>query len=358
MKVALVYDRVNKWGGAERVLLALNELFPNSPLFTSVYAPDKAKWAKAFPQVIPSFLQKIPLAKNRHDLFPYLMPQAFESFDFKKYDTVISVTSEAAKGIITGKDTNHICYLLTPTRYLWSGHKQYFRNKALRKIASPAVFYLRKWDKVAAQRPDTLISISEAVRKRAKKYYKRDSEIIYPPVDIKKFQDPDSKFQNTKYFLVVSRLVPYKKVDLALEVFNKNGLPLIIVGSGSEERKLRQRARSNIKFMGNVSDKELKKLYSQASALIFPQNEDFGIAAVEAMAAGKPVIAFKKGGARDTVIEGKTGLFFNEQKYAALADAVTRFVKIKFDNAIISAHAQKFSKERFKREFLEIVNTK
>jgi len=359
MKVALVYDRVNKWGGAERVLLALNELFPDSPLYTSVYSPKNAPWAKVFPKVIPSYLQKLQFAQSRHEFFPLLMPHIFESFNFENYDLVISITSEAAKGIITKGKTKHICYLLTPTRYLWSGKNQYFKSTLIKQITSPALSYLKKWDKIAAQRPDQLISISKVVQKRAKKYYKRDSQIIYPPVDVAKFKsDAIYNIQNTKYFLVVSRLVPYKKVDLVIETFNKLGLPLIIVGTGSEEKKLRQKANNNIKFMGHVTDKKLANLYRASKALIFPQLEDFGITAVEAMAVGKPVIAYNKGGARDTLIDGKTGIFFDQQKYESLAGAVSRFAKMKFDNAIISTHAQKFSKQRFKKEFLSAINKK
>lgn len=200
MKVAIVYDRVNKWGGAERVLLALNEIFPNAPLYTAVYSPKNAPWAKVFPKVIPSFLQKIPLASDRHEHFPYLMPLAFETFDFSEYDLVISVTSEAAKGVITKPGTLHVCYCLTPIRYLWSHYDFYFKNPPdsfkryplFRLISKPHVWYMRKWDLIASQRPDVYVAISTTVKKRIKKYYDRDSQIIYPPTDIKKFKTSKS----------------------------------------------------------------------------------------------------------------------------------------------------------------------
>ena len=184
MKVALVYDRINKWGGAERVLLALHKLFPNAPIFTSVYSPQKAPWANDL-KVKPSFLQKYPHVINNHELYPFLMPVAFERFNFTGFDLVISLTSEAAKGIVTKPGTVHICYCLTPTRYLWSGHEEYFKNPTLRFFSRPVVSYLRKWDKAAAKRPDTFIAISKEVQKRIKKYYGRESMVIYPPVELK-----------------------------------------------------------------------------------------------------------------------------------------------------------------------------
>src|SRR3989344_5441635 len=323
MKVALVYDRVNKWGGAERVLLALHEMFPDAPLYTSVYDEKRAPWAKVFPRVIPSFLQKIPGANSRHEWLAAMMPIAFETLDFTGYDLVISVTSEAAKGVITRPPAKHVCYCLTPTRYLWSHRDEYFKGTTLKTISKPVVSYLRYWDRIAAQRPDIIISISTAVKDRVRKYYERESEVIFPPVEIEKFQIPNSppsprlrrasKFQieDKDYFLIVSRLVPYKRVDLAVEVFNELALPLVVVGTGSEEKRLKSKYKQslasdtgkfkkNIVFKGFVSDEELISLYRGAKAFIMPQEEDFGIAGVEAQAAGVPVIAYKKGGALDT----------------------------------------------------------
>ncbi|MEK7497519.1 MAG: hypothetical protein AAB656_01225 [Patescibacteria group bacterium] len=183
MKTAIVYDRVNKWGGAERVLLTLHEMFPGAPLYTSVYNSKTAPWAAVFPKVYTSFLQNFPFAKNNHELYAILMPIVFESFDFDEYDLVISVTSEAAKGVITKPGTKHICYMLTPTRYLWSGYKEYFKNPLVRFISKPIINYLRSWDKVAAFRPDEIIAISTEVQRRVKKYYNRESKIIFPPAE-------------------------------------------------------------------------------------------------------------------------------------------------------------------------------
>ena len=348
MRTAIVYDRVNKWGGAEQVLLALHELFPKAPLYTSVYNKKTAEWAEVFPEVRTTFLQKIRFARTNHEYFAPLMPLAFESLTFNDYDLVISVTSEAAKGIITNPGTTHICYCLTPTRYLWSGYEDYFRSGAMRSLSKPLVGYLRKWDRIAALRPDHMIAISSAVQKRIKEFYDRESEIIYPPVEISKFKDQKLKnkdsialLQNDKaeeYYLIVSRLVSYKKVDLAVKAFNSLGKNLVIVGKGKEEKSLKHIAKDNIKFKGFVTDEELASLYQNAKAFIYPQVEDFGITAVEAQSTGIPVIAYRSGGALDTVIEMETGVFFNDQKAGSLINAVERFEKRSFKKSIIRSN--------------------
>lgn len=349
LKIAIIYDRVNKFGGAERVLLVLHEMFPDAPLYTSVYDEKKAQWANVFPKIYTSFLQKIPVLKNYHELMGWLMPLAFESFNFKDYDLVISVTSEAAKGIITGTNTLHVCYCLTPTRYLWSGHDVYFKNGILKFFSKPIINYLKWWDKVACQRPDKIITISTEVCKRIKKYYQRDAEIIFPPVEINNI-----KFKNSKeYYLYVGRLVSYKKVDLLVEAFNDLGLPLVIVGTGSEGSRLKFVAKKNIKFLGNISDHELAEVYLNARAFLMPQEEDFGITAVEAQSFGVPVIAYKKGGALDTVIDGKTGVFFSEQNKASLKSAIAKFDTISFNSGYLITNAKNFSKGNFKRRLQE-----
>jgi glycosyltransferase involved in cell wall biosynthesis len=376
MRVALVYDRVNKWGGAERVLLALNKLFPKAPLFTSVYNKKNASWADIF-DIRTSFLQKLPLAKDKHELFPLLMPTVFESFNFDEYDLVISVSSEAAKGIITKPHTKHIFYCLTPTRYLWSGYDTYFSNKAFKAMTKPAVEALRKWDKIAAHRPDVVIAISEEVQGRIKKYYGRDSFVIHPPVSLgnsksqqnTKYKIPASPAStrgvqrgepNTKYFLIVSRLskfTRYKRVDLAIEAFTHLGLPLKIVGVGSLEKELKKKAGPTIEFLGNLTDEKLIEYYKNCSALIFPGLEDFGLVMAEAQKHGKPVIAFAKGGALDIVIEGETGYFFTEQTKESLVKALQKFEKYKFDPTKIRKNAEKFSFENFSDNFQKVVKS-
>ena len=355
MKVALVYDRVNKWGGAERVLLALHKIFPDAPLYTSVYNKNKAPWAKVF-KIKTSFLQNFPFASGNHEYYVPLMPLAFESFTFDEYDSVISVTSEAAKGIITKPGTIHICYCLTPTRYLWSGYNEYFKNPILRFISKPMVFYLRFWDRIATHRPDAFIAISREVQKRIKKYYGRESEVIYPPLSLSS-TDYSPQLDNPpvvcsrsteSFFLIVSRLVPYKRIDLAVKVFNKLGLPLKIIGTGVWENKLKRMARGNIEFLGYLTDKELVEYYKGCRAFIFPGLEDFGLTILEAQSFGKPVIVLKKGGALDTVTDGKTGIFFEVQTEKSLKDAILRFQKMNFNPEDSIKNAKKFSFEEFK----------
>ena len=359
MNVALVYDRVNKWGGAERVLLALQELFPKATLFTSVYHPEKAAWAKSF-IIKPSFLQKFSHVVNHHELYPYLMPTAFESHTFDNYDLVISLTSESAKGIITKPHTKHICYCLTPTRYLWSGYDEYFKNSLLRVASKPVVSYLRKWDTYAASRPDSFIAISKEVKARIKKYYGRNAAVVYPPVTL-----ISEKLDKTKhmgdYFLIVSRLskfTMYKRIDLAIRACNALGLPLKIVGTGSWKKELEKMSGPTISFHGDVRDAELKHYYRNCRALIFPGAEDFGLTVVEAQSFGRPVIALGKGGAKETVLHGKTGFLFNEQTLESLIDALVQFEELDLKPEDCRAQSLKFGTDAFKEQFLKLVSVK
>jgi glycosyltransferase involved in cell wall biosynthesis len=358
MRIALVYDRVNKWGGAERLLLTLHRIWPEAPLYTAVYNSKTAPWAADF-KVIPSFLNKYPLAKQHHEAYPWLMPLAFESFDFSDYDLVISVTSEAAKGIITKPKTVHICFCLTPTRYLWSGYGDYFSNKIFRFLTRPVISYLRYWDKIAARRPDVFVAISENVRQRIKKYYGRDSEMIHPPVNTNKFKMQNSKCKMTmprsKYFLLVSRLVGYKKIDIVIEAFNQLGLPLKIVGVGKDGERLKRMAAPNIEFLGQLTDHRLLDYYLNSAAVVFPQDEDFGLVPLEAQSCGRPVIAFRGGGALETVIENKTGLFFQPQTAEALIGVIRRFGKMKFNPAECRKSAQKFGVTNFEKQINGII---
>lgn len=348
MRVALVYDWINTFGGAERVLLELYRIFPQAILFTSVYDRENTPWAKVF-QIKTSFLQKIPFASSHHEFLPLLTPFAFENFVFDDFDLVISVTSTCAKGIITKPQTLHVCYLLTPTRYLWSHRDFYFRNRFFKFVSFPAISYLRRWDLVAAARPDYLIAISKTVQMRVKQFYNRDCVVIYPPVAIEKFRN--TKKQRGDYFLVVSRLVPYKRIDLVIRVFNKLQLPLIIVGSGRQEFFLKSIAGSTIKFVKDLTDEELIRYYEGCRALILPSEEDFGIVSVEAQAAGKPVIAYNKGGAQETIKENITGIFFNEQTVNALIKAIEYFEKINFSEKECRDNSKRFSRDFFRKKF-------
>lgn len=363
MRVALVYDRINKWGGAERVLLALHDIWPDAPLYTSVYDEKKASWAKVFPSVIPSFLQKFPFAKNHHEIYPWLTPLAFESFNFDNYDLVISVTSSESKDIITKPNTFHICYCLTPTRFLWSGYDEYLNNPGfgflnqLVKMVLPFIFKrLKDLDLVACHRPDYYIAISQTVKNRIKKYYQQESIVVYPPVDTDFFKVKEQKLIANEYFLIVSRLVPYKKVDLAIEVFNQLGWKLKIVGSGSEKKSLKQMARDNIELVGELTELELLSYYQECTGLLVCQEEDFGLVSLEAQACGKPVLAFNKGGAAETVINGKTGLLFEKQSVTSLREALEKFKTREFSSKVCRENALKYNRDNFKKNFLREIN--
>ncbi len=351
MKVALVYDRINKWGGAERVLLTLHDIFPEATLFTSVYSKKNAKWAKVF-KVKPSFLQKIPFAKTHHEIFAPLMPIAFESFSFEAFDLVISVTSEAAKGIITTPKTRHICICLTPTRYLWSGFNDYLSINAS-KILKPLLWYLKTWDLIASNRPDFFIAISKEVQKRIKKYYKRESFVIYPPSNLKVIRKSSDK----GYFLVVSRIskfTRYKHVELAVKACTELSLPLKVVGEG-DSGFLKKIAGPTVDFAGSVSDLKLASYFANCKALIFPGVEDFGLVMVEAQNFGKPVIAFRRGGAMEIVKEHKTGEFFDRQTIRSLKNALKKFNKRQYNGKDCRKNAKRFSPIIFKRQMKKLI---
>jgi glycosyltransferase involved in cell wall biosynthesis len=365
IKVALVYDRVNKWGGAERLLLSLKKAFPQADLFTLVYNPATAPWAKKF-KVQPSFFNQIPFFRTRHELLAPVSALGFESFNFDKFDLVISVTSDTAKAIKVNSPTVHLCYCLTPTRYLWSGVKDY-QNLCLNYLKS----FLQKRDLVYATRPDAYLSISKTVQKRVKKYYHRDSEVVYPPINYhfwskfpSKLARPaaavEGKARSAKgvsdSYLVVSRLVPYKKVDLVIRAFKQlQGESLKVVGTGSELKKLKKIAPTNVEFLGAVSDQKLHSLYQTSKALIFPQDEDFGLVPLEAMSAGLPVIAFRSGGATETILENKTGLFFNRQNVSSLTKAILKFEKMKFNSKTCQKQASRYDETTFIKNFRQKV---
>lgn len=356
MRVALVYDRVNKFGGAERVLLDLHKIWPDAPIFTAVYNPETASWANSF-RIHPSFLQSIPFAKNHHEWFAFLTPLAFESFDFSDYDLVVSVSSADAKGIITGPKTLHISYCLTPTRYLWSGFSLYrdtFFNPLVRTGFSVLSPFLRMWDRVASTRPDTMVAISKTVARRIKKYYRIDAPIIYPPVDTDCFVL--GKKPTGSYFLVVSRLVPYKRVDLIIEACNTRRLPLIVVGTGSEKKRLQRLAKNTVSFAGNLTDAELVGYYQGCIALVHAGIEDFGITSLEAQACGRPVIAFGAGGFKETIIAGKTGEFFMTQSVSSLKACLESFHAQTYKPLVCRSNALRFSSSVFRKSFSSYVH--
>lgn len=345
-----MYDRVNKWGGAERVLLALHEIWPEAPLFTAVYDSGRARWADVF-AVNSSFMQYIPFAKNHHEWFPWLTPMAFESFSFDDYDVVISITSAEAKYVITKPRTLHICYCLTPTRYLWSGHDVYAKSSRVFEALTPV---LRQWDMIGSSRPDYYIAISKRVKNRIEKYYGRDVvSVIYPPVNSNKSR----RYAQQDYFLVVSRLVTYKRIDLIIEAFNDLRLPLVIIGSGIEEQLLRAKASGTISFVSShLTDAELAVYHGSCRAFLSAADEDFGIAAAEAQAAGIPVIAFAHSGTAEVVQDGKTGILFFEQSKESIVEAVNKLQKMTIQPEDCAENVQRFSKEHFLQEMKETIN--
>ncbi len=313
-------------------------------------------WPKAMPQeyrswdIRTSFMDKLPFVKRYHQPFLPLYPLAFETFDFTGYDLVISNKSGFCHGVITPPDTLHICYCLTPTRYLWDYHG-YVQREGLPRLTRlalpPFLNYLRMWDLAATYRVDHFIAISRTIQQRIAKYYRRDSVVIYPPVDTGKFAPSDTY---DDYFLIVSRLIPYKRIDLAVRAFNELGLPLVIIGDGRDRESLQALAKSNIHFLGYVSGKEIGDYFARCRAFILPGQEDFCIAPVEAQAAGRPVIAYAAGGALDTVVEGVTGTFFYEQTPEALIKVIREFDENRYDPAAVRRHAERFDKRVFKKQ--------
>lgn len=354
-KIAIVCDWLTSFGGAERVITAFHELFPDAPIYTSLYQ-EKNFPELASARVITSFLQKIPGAKRRHQYFLPLLPVIFEGFDLSSYDLVLSSSHSCAKGIITKPDTIHVCYCHSPMRYVWDDSHQYIRkyrlNCFLKKWGEKFLHHLRMWDRLAADRVDHFLTNSQYVKKRIQKYYHADSAVIPPPVDMRRFFLSSAE---KKYYLAVGRLTSYKKFDLVVNAFNDLGYSLKIVGTGIEELSLKKSAKKNIEFLDSVPDDDLAILYANAKALIFPQCEDFGITPLESMASGCPVIAYSEGGALETIRENVTGLFFYEQNALALIQKIQEFEKKKnhFSVEAIRKHAEKFSKEKFQERILE-----
>lgn len=356
MKVAIVHDWLTNMGGAERIIKIFHELFPDAPIYTLVY--DKESMPDEFKNmdVRVSFLQQIPFGKKKYQSLLPFMPTAIEQFDLSGYDLVISSSTCCAKGVLTRTDTLHICYCNTPMRYGWDFYHEYIKgkNRLSKLLIAFAMNYIRLWDRLSADRVDYFIANSNNVKKRIKKHYRRESVVIYPPVDTQFYTPSD---EDDDYYLIVSRLVPYKRIDLAIEVFNDLGLPLVIIGEGTEFSKYINIAKDNILFLGRLSDEEVREHYRRCKAFVFPGEEDFGITPVEAQSCGRPVIAYGRGGALETVVEGKTGLFFHEQSKEALKKAILDFEKSfnNYDKQIIRNHALNFGIDRFKKEFIEFI---
>lgn len=357
MKIALVHDWLNQLGGAENVLEALVALYPGAPIYTSIYAPERMPPAYREWDIRTTWMDSLPGIGVHHQPYLPIYPLAWDRLDLSAYDVVLSNKSGFCHGVHTG-NALHICYCLTPTRYVWQFDSYIARERippATAMILRPVVRLLRRWDFDAAQRVDHFIAISTEIQQRIRRYYRRDSVVIFPPVETGRFALDE---QPEDYYLVVSRLIPYKRVDLAVQACMRLGRPLIVAGDGRDRARLEGVAGPLVRFVGRVPDAELPGLMARCRGFIFPGLEDFGIAPVEAQAAGRPVIAYRGGGALDTVIEGETGVFFDEQTVDSLCEAIQRFEQAPFDPARARANAARFARAVFDRELAAFVEAR
>ncbi len=357
MRVCIIHDYLTHMGGGERVLEAIAEAFPDAPVYTLVHDSDAVQVAFDPRRIRTSFLQRFPGARRSHRFLPLaLMPLAIEQFDVSQFDVVISNAHSFGKGIIASPGTLHISYCMTPTRYAWDGSHRYMRefsgNRWFKKFAPPAISYVRLWDYMASQRADIYLTLSQYVAKRIQKYYHRPSFVLYPPVDVDRFSPAKG---SKDYYVVVSRLVPYKRIDLAIAAAEKMGRALKVAGTGPEISALKKIAGPHTEFLGFVPDEDLPELYRNARALLFPQEEDFGITPLEAAASGIPTIAYGAGGALETIIDRKTGILFPKQTPESLMAAMQESERTSWDIRAIAEHAKRFSRERFAKDLRAFV---
>jgi glycosyltransferase involved in cell wall biosynthesis len=360
MKVALVHDYLNQMGGAERVVLALHELFPDAPLYTSIYDPQRVDPAFQKMDIRTSFMQKFPFIMKHHQPYLPFYPLGMESLDLRGYDLVLSSSSAFAKGVIVKPETLHICYCHTPMRWCWN-YREYVEREQLggmaRRILPFLITWLRVWDQTSSMRVDHFIANSPIVAERIQKYYRRESVVIPPPVEVSRFLfDPTT--QPEDYFLVLSRFAPYKRLDLAIEACSRLQLPLIVIGGGRDEKRLKALAGPTVRFLGRLPDAEVLHYMARCRALLFPGEEDFGITPLEAQSSGRPVIAYGAGGALASVVDGVTGTFFYEQTVESLAAVLASFDERRYAPQTVRDHALDFDKPRFQRRILQFVEAK
>jgi glycosyltransferase involved in cell wall biosynthesis len=362
LRVALVHDWLTGMRGGEKVLEVLCELYPDATLHTLLHNKGAMSPTIEGMKIQTSFVQNLPFREERYRYFLPLFPRAIESFDFSGYDLILSSSHCVAKGAKPVGNALHLCYCHTPMRYVWDQYNEYFGKGRAGTVTRSAMSLiapgLRKWDVESSSRVHFFVANSEHVARRIERYYSRAADVIHAPVDCSQFRISEGPLM---YYLIVSALVPYKRIDLVIDAFNELGERLVIVGSGPEERRLKARAASNIEFLGWEKDESLVKFYSGCKALIFPGVEDFGIVPLEAMASGRPVIAYAAGGALETVVgsgDNPTGVFFHEQSVSALKKALKEFESMQFDPHAIRKHAEKFDRKRFKQKLHEYITDK
>lgn len=349
-KTAIVHDWFCNMGGGDKVAEIFLDIMPDSPIYTSCYLEKSLTPKLKSADIRASYLQKyINQKKDNHQKFLPFMPSAFESFDMSEYDIVLSSSSCCAKGIITRPETIHICYCHTPMRYAWEYFYEYTEamKPLKRKMINYMMNYMRIWDAVSANRVDYFIANSHNVAGRIRKHYRRDAAVVHPPIDTDYFVPGEKEGD---FYLCVSRLVKYKKIDLAVEACNRLHVPLIVIGQGAEYERLRSMAGSTVQILGRQPDEVIREYYQRCKAFLFPGEEDFGMSPLEVQSCGRPVIAYAGGGALETVVDGRTGVLFKEQTAESLMNAIEKMNQIKFEKAALRAHAKKFGKQRFLEE--------
>ena len=360
MKIAIAYDYMTQMGGGERVIQALHEIFPDAPIYTVLYCPETMSDDFRKMDIRTSFVDRLPFAHKKFELYIPFFAFGMEQFDFREYDVVLSVSTMVAKGVVTGPRTCHVSLCFTPMRWAWDLYHDYLAELKDARLTRWAfrffTHYYRIWDIASVSRVNYFIAGSEVASRRIRKHYSRDADVIYPPIDTSQFT-PNGEGPED-FYLVVSRLVYAKRIDVVVDAFANTGRKLVVIGQGERLPQLKKAATSNITFLGYQSDEVVRDHYARCRALLFPGEEDFGLTPVEAQACGRPVIAYAAGGSLETVVEGETGVFFDDQSTEAVREAVDKFETIEFDPVHIRKNAERFDTKIFEKRIRDFVDAK